>query len=216
MDKVIIIGGKGTAINIAEQIVNATETYNAKIEFLGFAIDDESLGRSINGYPVLCKTTELGRKYSQLDVKFIFALYKPQEMKKRVALLKSYGIDEKRFASFIHPSAYIGKSARLGVGNVVLSHTSIQSNVRIGNFNIINSGVAIEHDSSMKDCNFIAAGVCVGANVRINDGAFIGLNSTVREDVNIGDFAFVGMGSNVLRDVHAETTVFGNPARSAS
>ena len=39
MKKVIIIGGKGTAVVIAEQIKNAILKFNVKLEVLGFAFD---------------------------------------------------------------------------------------------------------------------------------------------------------------------------------
>ena len=41
MDKIIIIGGKGSAVAIAEQIYD-TQMKTHEIEFLGFAFDDES------------------------------------------------------------------------------------------------------------------------------------------------------------------------------
>jgi sugar O-acyltransferase (sialic acid O-acetyltransferase NeuD family) len=215
MQKIIVVGGKGTAINIAEHIVDAATRFGKDISFLGFAIDDPSLGDEINGYPILCKTNEVAAKYQQNDVQFIFALYKPGSMRERVQLLRSYGIDSSRFASFVHPSSYVSASARVGSGTVILSHCSINANVTLGDFNILNSSVVVEHDSRLADCVFVAAGACVGANVHIKDGAFLGLNSTIREQVTIGNYAFVGMGSNVLRDVDDGSTVYGNPARMA-
>jgi acetyltransferase EpsM len=215
MQKIIVIGGKGTAINIAEQIVDAATRFGKEVRFLGFAIDDPLLGNEINGYPVLCKSTEVAAKYPQEDVQFIFALYKPGNMKERVQLLRSYDIDSNRFASFVHPSSYVSPSATVGRGTVILSHCSINANVTVGEFNIVNSSVVVEHDSQLGDCVFVAAGACIGANVRIKDGTFLGLNSTIREQVTIGAYAFVGMGSNVIRDVTDATTVYGNPARIA-
>jgi hypothetical protein len=40
MTKVIVIGGKGTAVVVAEQIVDARTRYGVPIEFIGFAFDD--------------------------------------------------------------------------------------------------------------------------------------------------------------------------------
>ena len=62
MDKVVIIGGKGSAVVIAEQLYDMQiKTGNA--EFIGFAFDDEKIGQSINGFPVLCKTYEAYEKF---------------------------------------------------------------------------------------------------------------------------------------------------------
>lgn len=214
MSKIIIIGGTGTAICIAEQIIDAKNKYNGCDEFIGWSIDDESLGEEISGYPVLCKTQEAKDKYSKYDdVKFIFALYKPGVMKHRIKLLNSYGILKEKFATFIHPTAYIANSVIVDTGSIVLSHSSINSNVLIGKNNIINTNVVIEHDTILGDNNFLASSVCLGSSVKIGKGSFIGLNSTIRENIEISDYSFVGMGSNVLKNIAIEQTVFGNPAK---
>lgn len=212
-DKIIVIGGKGTAVNIAEQIDHADRELDAPVEFLGFAIDDDSLGKEINGYPVLCKTREVKEKYPQQDVKFLFALYKPEKMMERVALLNSYEIPPGRFALFVHPQAYVSKSAKLESGVVVLAHATVHVNVVIGSCSIINCNSVLEHDTVLGPYNFVSACVCIGSHVRMEEGVFVGLNSTLREELRIGKFSFIGMGANVVKDVRRETTVYGNPAR---
>jgi sugar O-acyltransferase (sialic acid O-acetyltransferase NeuD family) len=214
MVKLIIIGGKGTAINIGESIIDAANNYNEKIELLGYSIDDKSLGDNINGLPILCSIKELYKFYEKFnDVKFLFCLYRPDLMRKRSELRNSLCIPSSKFYTFIHPSVYISKSTRIGVGNVVLSNSSIHSNTSIGNFNIINSNVIIEHDTFVGDSNFIAAGSVVGANVNIENYVFIGLNSSIRENCNLENESFIGMSSNVLiRKIPKKTMWFGNPA----
>jgi len=212
-NKIVIIGAAGTALNIAEQIIEANRNLNYPDSLLGIAIDDESLGKSINGIPVLCKTREIKTKLPDTDIKFIFALYKPEKMKERIDLLYSYNIDPGRFTNFIHPSVYIAPSVKLGTGNVILSNSSVESNVNLGNFNIICSNVVIEHDTGINNNNFLAASCCIGSFVKIANGCFIGLKSAVREHVKINNYAFTGMGSNVLHDINEYEVVFGNPAR---
>lgn len=213
--KIIVIGGKGTASNIAYQINDARNNYNSKDELLGISIDDETLGSEINGIPILCKTNEISEKYNKFkDVKYIFALYKSTCMKERVALLNSYKIDINKFCNFIHPSAvYLGNEDYIGLGNVIFSQCTIHQNVKMGNFNIINSNVVIEHDTIISDCNFVAASCCLGSNIKMGTGNFIGLNSTIRENVVLNDYSFVGMGSNVLDDIELESVYYGNPAK---
>src|SRR5690606_28480114 len=93
IEKIIIIGGRGTAVIIAEQIYDANKRFNANVEMLGFAIDDPSYGTEINGFPILCGTREVKSKFSKYpDVKVIYSLYRPDIMKDRVELLKSYDI----------------------------------------------------------------------------------------------------------------------------
>jgi acetyltransferase-like isoleucine patch superfamily enzyme len=211
--KVIIIGGKGTAVDIGEQIVNAREHFNANVELLGWAVDDESLGPEINGYPVLCKPRELVEKYDDPEIKLIFSLYRADKMEERVNLLESYGIAPSRFANFIHPLACVSKSAKMGVGNVLLSHSGLFSNVRIGNHNILYARSFIGHDTQVGNNNFLV-GAGIGSATVVGNGVFMGMNSTLNGNITIGDYAFIGMCSNVVKSVGPRQVVFGNPARA--
>jgi acetyltransferase-like isoleucine patch superfamily enzyme len=210
--KIIVIGGKGTAIDIGEQIVNAREQFNVNVEFVGWAVDDKSLGLEINGYPVVCKPRELAEKFDYPDVKLIFSPYRADKMEERTNLLRSYRIDPSRFANFIHPLAYVAKSVILGVGNVILSHACVFSNVTMGNYNIVYSNTIIAHDAQVGNNNFFAASI-VGSKGVVGNGTFMGMNSTSNESLVLGDYAFIGMASNVLRNVEARQVVFGNPAK---
>lgn len=210
--KIIIIGGKGTAVDIGEQIVSAREQYNADVELLGWAVDDESLGPEINGYPVLCKPRELVGRYDDPEIKLIFSLYRADKMEERVNLLKSYGIAPSRFANFIHPLAYVARSVVLGAGNVILSHACLFSNIRMGNYNVIYADSTIGHDTKVGNCNFLASSD-VGSECIVEDGIFMGMNSTIKNGLHIGEYALIGMGSNVVRNVESRQIVFGNPAK---
>jgi len=211
--RVVIFGGKGTAVNIAEQIENARLQFDYPMIVSGFAIDDPSLGSDIAGFPVLCGVREAWEKYRHTDTEFIFALYRPDVMAERLALLRELAIPAERYANFIHPTAYLSPSATLGHGNVVLSQSCLHHRVSMGNFNIVNSNVVIEHESTLHDGAFVAASACIGARVRVGTGVFIGLNSTIREDVAIADYAFIGMASGVVRPVAEGAVVYGVPAR---
>ena len=211
--KIIIIGGKGTAINIAEHIEDANQRFDYPMQVLGFAIDDPSLGSEISGFPVVCGVRDAWRKFCETDVKFLFALYRPDIMQERFNFIQTLGIPLNRYANFIHPSVYLSPSVSLGNGNVILSNSCLQHNVTIGNFNIINSNVVIEHDVRFQNGSFVAANACIGARVRVGCGTFIGLNSTVREDAVIADYAFIGMASAVLNSIDKGTVVFGVPAK---
>lgn len=211
--RVVIIGGKGTAINLAEQIEDARSRYEYPMKVIGFAIDDRSLWPAIAGLPVLCGVHEAWTQFRETDVKFLFALYRPDVMLERLSLLSELEIPVQRFANFVHPTAYLATSVSMGKGNVVFAHSSLQHGVTLGNFNIINSNVVIEHEATLQNGSFIAASACIGARVRVGNGVFIGLNSTVREDIVIADGSFVGMASSVLQSVDAGTMVYGSPAR---
>lgn len=214
MEKIIMIGGKGSAVVVAEQIYD-TQIKNGTVEFLGFAFDDESYGEQINGFPILCKTYEAYEKYGKYeDVKFLYQLYRPDLMKERIQLLQSYQIPRERFATFIHHSAYVAKSAVLGYGNIILSNVVINSNAVIGDFNTIHSNSLVGHDTSLQNYNFVAAHNVIGSNSKIGDANFFGINSSINNYISIGNFNFVGMASNLIKGLENENKVYGNPARN--
>lgn len=211
--QVVVIGGKGVAIDLADQIIDASQSGPTDYEFLGFAFDDESFGRSIAGFPVVCKTRELLKTFPEPNTQFVFALYRPDIMTERVALFESYGLPLDRLFTFVHPGAFVSRTAKICPGAFVFSHTAVQSNCRVGSSCILNSHVLVGHDTEIGANCYLAPHVCLGSRIRIGKGVFLGLNCTVRELVEIGDYAFVGMASNVLKPVRPGAVVCGNPAR---
>lgn len=213
MDKIIVIGGKGGAVVVAEQIYDAQIKYNS-VEFLGFAFDDESFGRSINGFPIVSKTIKVYEKYKDFaDVKFIFQLYRPDLMKERIDLLNSYNIPLNRFATFIHPSAIVSRSVKIGQGTSILSNVVLNAGAIIGNHCTIHSNSLIGHDTFIKDYNFFAAHSVIGSNINFGSSNFIGLNTSFNNYISVGDNCFIGMASNVIKSIPSNTKVYGNPAK---
>jgi len=211
--KVIIIGGKGTAVNVAENIYDA-QLKGQKIEMIGFAFDDESYGNEINGFPILCKTYEVYSKYKKLnDIKFIFQIYRADLMQERSALLNSYGIPIDKFCIFVHPSSMVAKSVKIGYGCSVLANSVINSNAVIGNHCTILSNSTIGHDTKMGENNFIATNVGIGSSINIGCANFFGINSSYKESITIGDHCIFGMGAVVVKSIPSGLKVVGNPAK---
>lgn len=211
--KIIFIGGRGTAIVVADQMWDAKQRFGMDIEVLGLALDDRSGGDEINGYPILCDIKDLYEKYGQYDdVKFIYQLYRPDVMRERTAILNNLNIPMEKFATFIHPSVMVAKSAKIGVGNVILANAVVNCNAIIGNFNTVNSGTLLGHDITIGNNNYFAGQVCVGSGLSIGNMNFIGLNSSIRNGITIGDGNIVGMSSNITKSVGDDNVLYGNPA----
>lgn len=211
--KIVLIGGKGTAIVVADQMYDAHQRYGMDIEVLGLALDDHSGGEDVLGYPILCDIKDAYRKFEKYeDVKFVYQLYRPDVMRKRTELLYSLNIPNDKFATFIHPSVMLAKSVKIGFGNVFLSNVVVNCNARIGNFNTVNSGTLLGHDIIIGNNNYFAGHVCVGSSLKIGDMNFIGLNTSIRNEITMGNGNIVGMASNITKDVSDNNVLYGNPA----
>ena len=206
-ENVVIFGGKGTAVVIAEPFYDPHEHF-------GMAFDDPAYKDGINGWPVLCGTREAYDMFKHDEsVKFVFALYRSDILKERIALRDSLNIPINRFLSFRHPSAYVAKSAQLGQANIILANCAINNNVVMGNYNTMQTGSLIGHDTHIGNNNFIAAHTCIGSNLKIGNGNFTGLNCSIKNFVVMGDYNLIGMASNVVKDVSDGNILIGNPAK---
>lgn len=213
MKKIVIIGGKGTAVVIAEHIYDAVSRYGADYEILGFAFDEPEL-REINGWPVLCGTRQAYTKFKEdKEVGFIFALYRSDIIKERATLRDSYGIPKERFFTFIHPSVFVAKSACVGNGSIILANSVINSNSILGDFTYLMANVLVGHDTTLGESNFVAAHCCIGSNLKIGSYNFFGLNSNYKNFIRIGDNNIVGMGTNLLSDLSDNSVAVGNPGK---
>ncbi len=213
MKKIIIIGGQGTAIVIADQIFDANNRFGESIEVLGLALDDTSKGDSISNYPILCGIKELYEKYGEYnDVFFIYSLYRPDVIRERTQILQDLNIPPNKFANFIHPSVMLAKSASIGYGNVLLANVIVNCNVKMGNFNTVNSGALLGHDIVVGNNNYFAGQVFVGSGLNIGNENFFGLNTSIRNGIQIGNNNIVGMSSNLTKDVSDDNILYGNPA----
>ena len=214
MEKIIIIGGRGTAIVIADQIADAQKRFNVSVEMIGLALDDLSEGDSISGYPILCGIKELYEKYGKYDdIKFLYSLYRPDCMDERTKILYDLNIPMEKFTNFIHPSVMLAKSAIIGIGNVFLANVVVNCNAVIGNFNTVNSSTLLGHDIKIGDNNYFAGQVCVGSGLHIGNRNFFGFNTSIRNGISIGDSNIVGMASNITKDVTDHNVLYGNPAQ---
>lgn len=214
--KIIIFGAKGTAVNIAEGIIDAKTNYNSPIDFLGFAFDDESIGTEVNGFPILCKTNEAWEKFkNENNVKFIFQMNHQNKMKERLDLINSYNIPQDRWFTFIHPLAYVARSAKIGVGTVIFAGCAIHSNVVIGSHCTFSALTTIGHDTTVGEHVFTATHVCIGSFVNLGDNLFFGQNSTVTSAISIEGGNLIGLGTLMLKNfTGTNKVIIGQPGKS--
>lgn len=196
-------GGHGREVlHLCEQI---------GFEVAGF-LDErpEFKGKIVDDVPVLGDLPEI---ISLKDkIKVVCAGVGDPSLKKRLAeKTKKLGF---QFAdTLVHPSVFISKRNRLGIGSVICEGTILTTNVVIKDFVIINRGVNISHDDIIEDYVTVSPGVNIAGNVTVQEGAYIGIGSSIREKITIGPWAIVGGGAFVKEDIPGKTLYAGVPAR---
>ncbi|HEY8023054.1 MAG TPA: hypothetical protein VIF60_00710 [Burkholderiaceae bacterium] len=119
-----------------------------------------------------------------------------------------------RFATLVHPSAYVSPLASLGEGVFVGANSVVGPGVKLAQHVFINRGVTIGHDTQIESFSRVLPGCNLGGLSRIGHGVTIAIGATVTERLVIGDGAFIGAAAVVNADVAADTTVLGGRSKA--
>ena len=181
------------------------------VEVIGF-LDErpEWKGKIVDGIPVLGVLSDIVS--IQKQIKIVCAGVGDPSLKKRfVVMTKKLGF---HFAeTLVHPSVFISKRNRFGIGSIICEGTIITTNVVIKDFVIINRGVNISHDNQIEDYVTIAPGVNIAGNVTIQEGSYIGISTSIREKITIGPWSVIGGGAFVKENIPERTLYAGVPAK---
>jgi sugar O-acyltransferase (sialic acid O-acetyltransferase NeuD family) len=167
--------------------------------------DDHAGAASILGCPVLGRVSDLPDSPSTLAVLAIGNNAVRRELAGRFSHL--------RWATLIHPAAWVHGSAVLGAGSVVMAGAVVQPDARLGGHVIVNTGASVDHDCQLGDFVHVAPGCTLAGNVRLEDGVFLGVGARVIPGCSVGAWSVVGAGGVVVRDLPGGVTAFGVPAR---
>ena len=119
-----------------------------------------------------------------------------------------------RWATLIHPTAFVDQSCKLGEGTVIFAGVCIQPGVTIGDHSIANTGVTIDHDCHIQDFVHIAPGTNLAGEVKVGEGSFVGIGSQVIPGIQIENWITVGAGATVVSNLTKQTTYVGTPAKA--
>lgn len=178
---------------------------DAGMEVEGFLDSRQDVLSSLDGYPPIIGTcTEFCPKNNNV---FVCAVGDPAIRRQYVEMM--HGV---RWATIIHPSAYVGYGVELGEGTVVCPHATITCDVHVGRHVILNVNASVSHDCRICDFATLSPGCSVAGRCDIGAGVFLGVHASVIPDVSIGDGCFVAAGAVVTNSTKAPR-IMGVPAR---
>lgn len=209
MKDLIIFGASGFGREVAWTV----ERINARIptwNLIGFMDDDDSIqGKTINGYNVLGKASDI-EKYR--NVYFVVAVGASKLRKKIVENLKAIN-PEIKFGTIIDPSVEMSDFVVIGEGTIICAHSIITVNISIGRHTIINLDCTIGHDAVLQDFVTLYPSVNVSGLTNIGHAVELGTGMQIIQGKTVGDYSIVGAGAVIVKDIPAKCTAVGSPAK---
>lgn len=209
MKKVILIGAGGNAAEVHFYIhysnkVNPQE----QINIVGFLDTTDEFYKHYGFEEPYLGSQDSHEVRSDIEYLLCFgnSAYKKELAKK---------IEEQggKFFTFIHPTALISPSSKIGKGVLISHNASVGPKVEIGDFNILNSRCTIGHDTKIGNFNFISPQVSLSGNTTIGDNNMFGVNSATIPSINIGNNNTIGAGSIITKDIEHDKIVVGVPGK---
>lgn len=202
-NKTILIGYSGHGFVVADTAIEN------QLELIGYT--ENSI---VNNNPFelhyLGNEREIGFFDNNKGVKFVIGIGDNTIRENVYNLI----VENKReINTLICKSAFISKTASIGIGTFVNKNVSINAFAKIGNNVILNTACVIEHDCTIGDSAHIAPGAVLAGNVFVGQRSFIGANSVIKQGVKIGKDVIIGAGTVVLHDIPDGKKIVGNPSR---
>lgn len=199
MRDLIILGLGAHGPEMAE-IVDRVNGVRRIWNLLGFiSPDGRKVGEYVNDYPVL-GTMETLKDYPNACV------VPHGEVPQRLE------VPRHQLVSLIDPSAFVSRTAQIGVGCVIFPHCYVGLNARLHDFVMCLSGCIINHDNVIEERVFLASGVTLAGYVHVESDCYLGQGCNVRQYLRIGRGSLIGMGAVVVKVVPPNSVMTGNPA----
>lgn len=205
----LVIFGAGGMAREVHQIVEDLGADGAPWNFLGFLDGDAGRhGEPVHDHAILGDAAWAG---SHPQVAVVVAVGSTPARRRIVLQLAAAGAT--RFATLVHPRAWIGNRVSVGSGSIVCAGTRITTDNRIGRHVILNVDCTVSHDAVIEDYVTLAPGVHVCGNTSVGEGCDLGTGTSIIQGVGIGQWTVLGAGALVLDDVPRNVTAVGAPAR---
>lgn len=205
----VIYGAGGFGRDVLQVVRDINDARPGTWDLVGFVVDEEFISASlIQGLPVFGSVDWLTRN-PQVEV--VIGIGAPAvrcRIAKRIA--REAG---NRFATLVHPRAWLGQNIVLGEGTVICAGALVTRDISIARHVHVDIGVKIAHDSILGDFVTLHPSVSVSGNVHLAEGTEVGAASVLLPKVSVGEWSIVGAGAVVTKNVPADATVVGVPAK---
>jgi sugar O-acyltransferase (sialic acid O-acetyltransferase NeuD family) len=126
----------------------------------------------------------------------------------RRPIIERFLAEGAEFATFIHPTATVSPSAKIGKGVVLALHVNVGPNVVVDDYTLVNSRCSLGHNTQLGKYNFISPNVCFSGFSKVGDENLFGINSATIPHIQIGSRNVIMAGMIIDKNVGDDQTVF--------
>lgn len=204
--RIAIIGGGALGQQMAQHL------RQQGIRVVGFFDDTLPLGSTAAG-AVLGPVAAAPDSYvaGVFDELFLGVGY--QHMARRQQLFEHLEAAGVPFGQFVHPSAYIDASVKLGPGTFISPGCVLDLNVQLAANVLLYTGCVIAHDTRVGAHTLLGPGVRLAGRVQVGARCFLGISTTVIDSLELGADVRTGGGAVVIQHLPDPGTYVGVPAR---
>ena len=211
MKDLLIFGAGGHAREVAQLVADINQAQPDRWTLLGFLADEGAPP----GNPRSLQAPLLGDAHwlhEHPDVHVVVAIGEPAA--RRTVVQRLLRIQPRlRFATLVHPRAWLANRVTLGAGGVIFAGALVNVDVAIGAHASLNLACTLSHDCVLGDYVSLGPGVHLAGGVLVGEGVDIGTGASFRPRVSVGDGAIIGAGAVVTHHLPAGCTAVGVPAR---
>lgn len=212
MKPIVIWGIGGHAREVAQLITDLETRQPGQWALQGFVVDPQASTR----HPKPLPAPVLGGLdwwQAHPDTWGVVAVGQPA-LRGQIAVRVQQALPQVRWATLVHPSAWLAGDAELGEGSVVFAQACLSSQVRVGRHASINLACTLSHDCVLGDGVSLGPGVHLSGGVQVGEGSELGTGVCAIPNVVVGARAIVGAGAVLTRNVPDGVTAIGVPARA--
>ena len=201
----IIVGAGGFGREVLSWLLDSHTSANIK----GFISDDLNILDNY-GTPYDIISTIDSYEIQEND-RFILAIGEIEPKKKVVKILKQKGA---KFISFIHSTAVIANTSKMGEGCVIGPMSFVSDHVVLNDFVMFGFYASCGHDTIVGKYSILSPYATVNGFTELEDEVFMGTHSSVAARRRIGSGSKISSGTAVMYDVPSNSFVMGVPGKS--